>query len=341
MRSVRRLVLPVLLCALALGLVSQAQARAAATSRGPSPAAAGQTFTCLGRTTAVDQTAGTITDTVKRASLALQGSVGQSLTLTVTPDSVLAKRVHGAQTAVTLAEVSTGELLAASGTIDTTDPAAPVYDVARALLWHPAARAWFLCRGTVSAVDLQADALVVRVGRGSAGLRGSAGKDLTIEMAADTKIFVAHGRLLGTAAIGDITAGDRVTILGRADRTDSSAPVFTATRVVVRQVAPLGRLDWFACLGQVSSVDRTAGTIVVAVTRGTRAVQVDIGSDLTLTAMSASVIRTFADGALATVTVADVQAGESIVVAGRIDRSDPTTPVFDIGRAFVWAPTSS
>jgi hypothetical protein len=70
-------------------------------------------------------------------------------------------------------------------------------------------------------------------------------------------------------------------------------------------------------------------------------VQVDIGSDLTLTAMSASVIRTFADGALATVTVADVQAGESIVVAGRIDRSDPTTPVFDIGRAFVWAPTSS
>ena len=341
MRSMRRLFLPVLLCALALGLAAQAQASPTAASRGPGHTAAGQTFTCLGTVTAVDQTAGTITVTVKRASPALQGSVGQSLALTATADSVLSTRAHCVKTAVTLADVSAGELLVASGTIDATDPSAPVYDIARAMVWHPADHVRFLCQGTVSSVDLQADALVVHVRHGSRGLRGSLGKDITIDVPASAKVFAVGHHAATLTTIGQITAGDRVVIDGRVDRTDPSAPVFTARRVLVRHLVPVGQLKWFACLGQVSAVDQTAGTITVTVKRGTRAVRADVGGDLTLTVTTASVIRTCADGAVSTVTLADVQTGESIVVAGPIDHSDPTTPVYDIGHAFVWQPTSS
>ena len=279
-RSLRRLTLPALLCVLALSLAAPALAQAKPAASHGAGDAAGQTFTCLGRVTTVDQTAGTITVTVKRASIALQGSVGQSLTLTVTADSVLATRAHCATTAVTLGDVSAGELLVARGTIDSSDPDAPVYDLVKALVWHPAAHARFLCRGTVTSVDLQAGALVVHVCRGSRGLRGSAGKDVNIDLAAGAKIFVAQGRAVTAGAIGDITAGDRVCIVGRADRTDPSAPVFTASCVVVRHVVPVGQLKWFACLGSVSAVDQTAGTITVTVTRGSRAVHGDVGSDL-------------------------------------------------------------
>ncbi len=340
MRSPRRLILPALLCVLALSLAAPALAQAKpSASRGAGDATAGQTFTCLGKVTAVDQTASTITVTVKRASIALQGSVGQSLTLTVTADSVLATRAHCATTAVTLGDVSAGELLVARGTIDSSDPDAPVYDLVKALVWHPAAHARFLCRGTVTSVDLQADALVVHVCRGSRGLRGSAGKDVNIDLAAGAKIFVAQGRAVTAGAIGDITAGDRVCIVGHADRTDPSAPVFTASCVVVHHVVPVGQLKWFACLGSVSAVDQTAGTITVTVTRGSRAVHGDVGSDLILTVTPASVIRTFADGAVTTATLTPDLVGDSIVVAGSIDHSDPGTPVYDVGRAFVWQPS--
>jgi len=104
----------------------------------------------------------------------------------------------------------------------------------------------------------------------------------------------------------------------------------------VRHVTPIGSLKWFACVGQVSAVDQTAGTVTVTVTRGSRAVRDAIGSELALADTAKSVKRTVSGGVDTTLALADVRAGESIVVAGSIAHSDPTTPVYDIGRAFVW-----
>ena len=340
MKLMKRSLLPLLFCVLALFLASQAMAGPATTSRGQGLGAAGQSFSCLGRVTAVAPGAGTITVTVKHATIALQGSIGQSLTLTVSADSVISTFRRGAKTAVTLADVPTGDRLAVSGTIDATAPAAPLYTVVKAVVWTPRDSARFLCQGTVSSVDLQANALVVHVCQGSIGLRASLGKDVTIDLASSTRIFVAKGRRLTTAASSDITAGDHVVVIGRADRGDPSAPVFTASVVLVRHVTPIGSLKWFACVGQVSTVDQTAGTVTVTVTRSSRAVHAAIGSDLTLAVTAKSVMRTLSDGAVTTVALADVRAGESIVVVGSIDHSDPTTPVYDIGHAFVWQPVT-
>jgi hypothetical protein len=334
----KRLLLPVIVCALALGLASQALADPAL-STSPGPAAGPQAFTCLGKVAAVDQTAGTITVSLKRASIALQGSVGQMLVLTVTGDSVISTCAHHAKTAATLADVSAGDFVVARGTIDATNLSAPIYDIANAVVWRPAAHARFLCKGTVSSVDLQAGALVVLVRHGSAGLHGSLGKSVTVYVPSSARIFSVRHRTAAVATIAEITAGDRVSILGRVDRTDLSAPVFTASCVFVRHVAPVDQIKWFACLGQVSAVDQTTDTMTVSVKCGTRAVRGDV--DLTLTVTAASVMRTFAGGAVSTVTLADVQTGESIVAKGSIDRSDPNNLVYDVGHAFVWQPASS
>ena len=89
MKLMRRSLVPLLLCVLALLLASQAVAGPTTASRDQGLGAAGQSFSCLGSVTAVDPGAGTITLTVNHATIALQGSIGQSLTLTVTADGAI------------------------------------------------------------------------------------------------------------------------------------------------------------------------------------------------------------------------------------------------------------
>ncbi len=336
MKLVRRSLLPLVVCVLALGLASQATASPAPATHVQSCDAAAQSFSCVGTVKAVDTTAGTITVTVRHATVALQGSIGQSLKLTVTSGSVLSTYAGSVKTAVALAGVSRDELIAACGTIDAGDPATLVYTVGTAVVWQPAPRYRFLCQGSVSAVDLQADALVVTVGHGSQGLSGSLGKNVTFDLAASARIFVTANRRWSSATIADLTAGDLVTIVGRADRSDPGAPVFTASLVLVRHVAPISELNWFACVGQVFSIDQKAGIVTVTVDRGTRAVRAAIGGQLMLFETPSSVIRTLSNGVVTSVALTGVRTGESMVVTGRIDHSNKATPVYDIGHAFVW-----
>lgn len=255
MRHVRRLLLIGCVLAVVLGPAGRALA---------APAPTAQAFTCLGKVAATDQATGTITIAVKRASTALQGSVGQGLTLTVTSDSVLTAISRSPKVPIALADVPVGDMMAVKGTIEPgSDPA--VCDVTRAALWQPCFRARFLCLGSVSSVDLQAHALVVRVARGSSGLRTVAGADATIFVPAQARILVLHGRGVSAAAIGQITAGDRVCIAGRTDLTNAESPVFVAGLVAVRHVAPVGQLRWFACCGKVSVVDAARGTVTLTV----------------------------------------------------------------------------
>ena len=336
MRLTKRLLPIIFVCALTLGLASQALADPV-----PNPSASPQAFTCLGTVTATSATSVTIT--VKRASLALQGSLGVPLTLNVTDTSVLSLISHGTKTPVASAAVPVGDLLAASGTIDvTSDPGTTLYDITKACVWQPRSQTRFLCRGAVSSVVVQAnaDALVVCVARDSLGLRGFVGKDVTIAVPASAKIFALQRRSASATTFDQITAGDRVSILGSADRSDPSSPVFTARRVVVRHLVPLDQLKWFACCGQVEGPGTSPDTVLVTVACGTRAVRSDIGDDLTLTATSDSVISTLSGGVVTALPIANLTSGESIVVRGTIDRSDPSNPIYHIGHAFVWQPTA-
>jgi hypothetical protein len=334
MAHTKKLLIVIFAAVLALCLASQALADP---TPSPTPTPATQAFTCLGKVTAIDQTAGTISVTVKRASLALQGSLGQSLTLNVTATSALSRFSAHTKCATTLADVAVGNLLVASGATDvTTTPGTTLYDITKACVWQPRAQTRFLCLGAVTSVDLQGNDLVVCVARGSLGLRGFVRKDVTIELPTTAKIFVLQGGQATATTIDQITVGDRVVIRGTADRSDPSLPVFTARRVLVHHVVALGRLKWFAACGQVSALDTNADTLTLTVARGTRALRSDIGSGLTLDVMPASVIRTLSGGVVTTVPLASVTVGESIVVTGAIDHSNPTAPVYDLGHAFVW-----
>ena len=332
MSLAKRLLPIVFVVALTLGLASQALAGPVLTLT-PAATVSAQAFTCLGSVTAVDPSAGTVTVAVRRASLALQGALGQSLTLSVTRASALAAICHGAQKPVTLAHVPVGDLLAASGTTDATIPAGLVYDIGKACVWKPSFDARFLCLGTVSSVDLQAGALVVQVARGSSGLDSRVGTYVNIGLRAGAKIFTLQRGLATATTISGITAGDRMYITGHADFGNPGVPVFAADLLLVCHVAPVNELKWFACCGHVREVDHKFGMLTVTIACGTLGVP---SGPLTLATTAGSVIRTLSKGVLATVSVADVSVGESIVVTGVIDRSDPNTPVYDIGHAFIW-----
>jgi hypothetical protein len=331
---VKRLLPLAFVLALTLSMASQALADPLP-GLTPEAAAGPQAFTCLGKVIAVDRPAGTVTVTVQHASLALQGSVGRSLTLAVTRGSALAAICNGAKTPVTLAKVPVGDLLSASGTINATNPAALAYDIGKACVWWPRFRAEYLCRGTISSVDPLASCLVVQVASGSHGLGSGVGTQVTIDVPASAKVFALQGRVATATSIEGMTAGDRVYITGHADFGDPRTPLLTADLVLVRHVLPVGQVTWFACCGRVDAVDQLTGTLSVTVACGTLAVP---DGPLTLATTSHSIIRTLSHGALATVGVAGVSVGESIVASGTIDRGDPKNPIHDIGSAFVWQP---
>ncbi len=326
MKVIKKLLPIVFVVAFTLVLVSQAFAATPTT----------QAFGCLGKVTAVDRQAGTVTVTVTRASTALQGSLGQSLTLTLTSDSSLSAMWHGVSVPVKLAGVPVGDLLSASGRIDATDPSVLVYAVGKASVWQPNRHAGFVCRGTVSSVDLQADTLAVHVAATSVGLPEFRGKTAIIDVPAAAELYVMHGRLAAATTIDQLTAGDIVYATGSIDRSDAAVPVLTASQVLATHVAPAYRLTWFSCVGTIDAVDADAGTVAVTVGRATLALNGKVGGGLTLTTTTRSVIRTLVAGVVTTENVTALSPGQSIVVFGAVDRGIPDAPLYDIGQAFVW-----
>lgn len=325
-KAVKRLLPVVLVAAFALVLATQALAATPTT----------QGFSCLGKVTAIDRQANTVSVTVTRASTALQGSLGQPLTLTLNEDSSLYAIWHGVSVPVKLAGVPVGDLLSASGRIDATDPSALVYAVAKASVWQPNLRTGFVCRGTISSVDLQADTLAVRVASTSVGLPDFRGKTAVIDVPAAAKLYVMHGRLVAATTIDRLTAGDIVYATGSVDRSDAAVPVLTARQVLATHVAPVSGLTWFSCVGTIGAVDAHDGTVGVTVARGTLAVNAGVGGTLTLATTARSVIRTLVAGVVTTEGVVALSPGQSVVVTGAIDRDMPNAPVYQIGQAFVW-----
>jgi hypothetical protein len=332
MRHARALLLIVLTTVLLVVPAGHALAGPPATR-----ATATQSFTCVGTVVAASQ--GGLTVTVQHASLALKGVLGGRLALTVTSKSTFMVILQGRSRSVSAPCLPTGDMIAVQGTVDaTSEPGTTLFDVTTATAWRPQVLNRFVCAGTVTSVCPQPGALslVVTVGRGSSGMGCSTGSSVTIDVPAGAGIYVLQHRLATTTTFSDLTAGDIVQVGGTADRTDSRVPLFTASRVLATHVATVDQLTWFALRGVIDGPGPSAGSLLVTLTCGTRAVRADIGAELTLTATPSSVVRTLAGGLVATLPVGDVTAGESIAVTGAIDRSVPASPVFEIGSAFVW-----
>jgi len=337
MRHARRLFLIVLTATFLVAPASRALAEGAA-----APASPTQSFTCVG--TVVSASPGSVTVAVHHASLALQGALGRHLSLTVTAGSAITLISGGRTTVVAAADLPAGDTISVLGTVDATSaPGSTLFDVTAATAWRPRVLGGFLCVGTVASVCPQpgAQSLVVTVGSGSSRMGVSPGATVRVDVPASAGIYALRHRLATTTTFNDLTSGDLVKITGVADRTDAGVPLFTAARVLATHVAAVDQLTWFALRGVVDGPGPTAGSLLVTLSCGTRAVRADIGAQLVLTATPSSTIRTLAGGVVSTLPAADVTAGESIAVTGCIDRCVPAAPAFDIGRAFVWQDAAS
>lgn len=86
--------------------------------------------------------------------------------------------------------------------------------------------------GTVTAVG--ADSITLTVVRGNKAARAYKGQTVTLNITATTLLYKRTAdRELVTAALADFAAGDRVNSSGTLDRSDASAPVFTARRATI------------------------------------------------------------------------------------------------------------
>jgi hypothetical protein len=188
----------------------------------------------------------------------------------------------------------------------------------------------FTAVGKVVSVDPGASTMVVHVTLGSRGVKPFIGKKLTVTVAPNAKVLKNSGRWFTTISLADLSAGDRVTVVGAINRAVPASPVYVAKRVVSRAILPWQRLKQFGAIGPVVSVDAVGGKIVVHLKSVTRALRPSLGNDFTFVVAPGAKIFTIKDGVRTALTLADVVAGDSVRAFGSVNRSDPNAPVFTI-----------
>ena len=96
-------------------------------------------------------------------------------------------------------------------------------------------------RGTVQAADSEASTLSVLVKQCNRRARAYKGDVVTLNVTATTRLYrrTVDGELL-VITLADFKAGDRITSVGKLDKTDAANPVFTASRITLRPAAGTG-----------------------------------------------------------------------------------------------------
>jgi hypothetical protein len=89
--------------------------------------------------------------------------------------------------------------------------------------------------GTVQTADTKASTLSVFVRRCDRRARAYKGDVVTVTVTATTRLYrrTVDGELL-VITLADFKAGDRITSVGKFDKTDAANPVFTASRITLR-----------------------------------------------------------------------------------------------------------
>ena len=107
-------------------------------SAAPGTPPASHHFLCSGPVSAVDTGQSTLTLTVHKGCGPAHRLAGEELTVLVTADTTIYALSHDGKTAIGLGDIEVGDRAVICGTVDMTDPAAPVY-TAKLILDRPAA----------------------------------------------------------------------------------------------------------------------------------------------------------------------------------------------------------
>jgi hypothetical protein len=104
-----------------------------------------------------------------------------------------------------------------------------------------AQNAKYSLNGTVQAVDPDAGTVSVLIKQSNRRARAYKGDVVSLTVTTKTKLYqrTVDGQLVAIT-LADYKAGDRVTSMGRLDKTDPDAPVFTALRITLRPAATTG-----------------------------------------------------------------------------------------------------
>ena len=92
----------------------------------------------------------------------------------------------------------------------------------------------FVCRGDVTAVNVAANSLTVKVVKGR---KAVVGKEITFTLAGKAVIMKVGQDGADVISLGAVAPGDRVLVHGRVDLTDRDAPVHTAWLILDRGAA--------------------------------------------------------------------------------------------------------
>jgi hypothetical protein len=198
-------------------------------------------FTAAGNAQAIDTGNGRVVVRVWLASIGVAPFLGNDLTVVVTPKTQLL-RAHGNRfRGIGLGDIRLGEHLRVTGTIDRSDPKAPVYTANRIVARTVVAAnqlKWFACRGPLKAVDATAGTIVVRPLVVTRGLWDVLGVKTTFVVAPHARIFTWSAGKPVVLTLADLVAGERVLAQGSIDRSVPATPVFTIKWMRVWQPKP-------------------------------------------------------------------------------------------------------
>ncbi len=94
----------------------------------------------------------------------------------------------------------------------------------------------FVCKAEVTATNVGANALTVKVVKGR---KAVVGKELTFTLAGKAVIMKVGDEGADVISLGAVAVGDRVLVHGRVDRTNPDVPAYTAWLILDRGPAPL------------------------------------------------------------------------------------------------------
>ena len=189
----------------------------------------------------------------------------------------------------------------------------------------------FTVSGQVTAVDTATKTVTIKVSTGSKGLAKLRGQELKLSLTDDANIVRYASGEKKTITIAALVVDEKVRAWGVIDRSVPEPVKYQTSRLMVRSTWP------FACQGTVTATSTAADamTLTLTVTKASAGVKAFVGHELTVSVFDTTKIIKAAGGTETTITLAEVQSGDKVVVNGTVDNLDPSARVYQAKRILV------